>query len=108
MSTHTRSRHHDPSQRKWKPHKSGVTPQLRDLIEKAGGQTAFGRAVWGDEKFGEHKGKVAKWYYGRTGIRVAEARVVSTKPDSLRVSVWIATWTSCASATERQQSMAAG
>ena len=36
------------------------------------------------------------------------AMVSSTKPDSLRVSVWIITWTSNASATERQQSMAAG
>ena len=34
--------------------------------------------------------------------------VSSTKPDSLSVSVWIITWTSNSSATERQQSMAAG
>ncbi|MOA09921.1 hypothetical protein D3C78_1297840 [compost metagenome] len=36
------------------------------------------------------------------------ARVVSTKPDSLRVSVWIATCTSNRSATLRQLSMLAG
>ena len=36
------------------------------------------------------------------------ARVSSTKPDSLSVSVWMATCTSCASATDRQQSIAAG
>ncbi len=36
------------------------------------------------------------------------ASVSSTKPDSLSVSVWMATWTSCASATARQQSIAAG
>jgi hypothetical protein len=36
------------------------------------------------------------------------ASVVSTKPDSLSVSVWIATCTSISSATVRQQSMAAG
>ena len=35
-------------------------------------------------------------------------RVVSTKPDSLRVSVWIATWMSWRSATSRQLSIAAG
>ena len=32
----------------------------------------------------------------------------STKPDSFRVSVWIITCTSCASATPKQQSIAAG
>ncbi len=32
----------------------------------------------------------------------------STKPDSFSVSGWIATWTSCSSATRRQQSIAAG
>ena len=36
------------------------------------------------------------------------ARVFSTKPDSFSVSVWIVTCTSIASATDRQQSMAAG
>ncbi len=36
------------------------------------------------------------------------ASVSSTKPDSLSVSVWIATWTSNCSATPRQQSIAAG
>ena len=36
------------------------------------------------------------------------AILASTKPDSLSVSVWIATCTSIASATERQQSIAAG
>lgn len=35
-------------------------------------------------------------------------RVVSTKPDSLRVSVWIATWMSWRSATSKQLSIAAG
>ncbi len=35
-------------------------------------------------------------------------RVVSTKPDSFSVSVWIATWMSYWSATDRQLSMAAG
>jgi hypothetical protein len=54
-----------------------VTPQVRDLIETAGGQTAFGRAVWGDAAFAEHKGKVAKWYYGKSGISTAEARLVA-------------------------------
>jgi len=34
--------------------------------------------------------------------------LASTKPDSLSVSVWIATCTSISSATERQQSIAAG
>jgi hypothetical protein len=32
----------------------------------------------------------------------------STKPDSLSVSVWMVTCTSCSSATRRQQSIAAG
>ena len=42
-------------------------------------------------------------------VRPAMARIVSsTKPDSLRVSVWIITCTSKSSATRRQQSMAAG
>ena len=36
------------------------------------------------------------------------SRVCSTKPDSFKVSVWIMTCTSISSATERQQSMAAG
>ena len=36
------------------------------------------------------------------------AMVFSTKPDSLSVSEWIATWVSVASATSRQLSMAAG
>ena len=36
------------------------------------------------------------------------AMVVSTKPDSLSVSVWIATWTSISSATARQQSIGGG
>ena len=36
------------------------------------------------------------------------AMVFSTKPDSFRVSVWMATWTSISSATERQVSMALG
>ena len=36
------------------------------------------------------------------------AIVSSTKPDSLSVSVWIVTWTSCRSATSRQVSIAFG
>ena len=36
------------------------------------------------------------------------ATVSSTHPDSFNVSVWIVICTSCSSATERQQSMAAG
>ena len=36
------------------------------------------------------------------------ANVVSTKPLSLSVSVWMITWTSMSSATPRQQSIAAG
>ena len=36
------------------------------------------------------------------------ATVASTKPPSLSVSVWMATWVSVSSATPRQQSMAAG
>ncbi len=36
------------------------------------------------------------------------AKVSSTKPDSFSVSVWIVTCTSCRSATDRQQSIAAG
>ena len=42
-------------------------------------------------------------------VRPLKAAIVSsTKPDSLSVSVWMATCTSCASATLRQQSIAAG
>ncbi|MNT25028.1 hypothetical protein D3C72_1605320 [compost metagenome] len=36
------------------------------------------------------------------------AMVASTKPPSLSVSVWMATWVSVASATVRQVSMACG
>ena len=36
------------------------------------------------------------------------ASVSSTKPDSFKVSVWIATCTSCSSATVKQQSIDAG
>ena len=42
-------------------------------------------------------------------VRPLNARIVfSTKPDSFSVSVWIRTCTSMSSATERQQSIAAG
>src|SRR3974377_2324180 len=42
-------------------------------------------------------------------VRPLKALMVSsTKPDSLSVSVWIITWMSNSSATERQQSIAAG
>lgn len=82
MATAQLSRGRDPARRKWNEHKSGVTPQLRTLIHEAGGQTAFARKVWGDSA-GAHKGKVAKWYYGRSGISAdAAARVAAafTRP----------------------------
>ena len=42
-------------------------------------------------------------------VRPLKARIVSsTKPDSFSVSEWSMTWTSWSSATERQQSIAAG
>lgn len=82
MSTSLRARRRNPARRPWKRHKSGVTPQLRQLVDEAGGQTAFARKVWGGEVFGEHKGKVAKWYYGRSGISLPEARRVAAKLDT--------------------------
>jgi hypothetical protein len=56
-----------------------VTPQLRQLIDGAGGQAAFGRTVWGGDAISEHKGKVAKWYYGRSGISTTEARSIAER-----------------------------
>lgn len=80
MSTAIRSRSHSPASRPWKKHKSGVTPQLRALIENAGGQMAFARAVYGDAA-SAHKGGVAKWYYGGSGISITEARLVARKAE---------------------------
>lgn len=76
MSTASKARR-DPASRKWRQHKSGVTPQLRALIGHAGGQTPFARAVYGDSATNANKGKVRKWYYGASGISTAEAVVVA-------------------------------
>lgn len=88
MATASKSRV-PPASRQWKEHKSGVTPQLRELIDEAGGQTAFGRAVWGDA-FRGHKGKVAKWYYGRSGISAFEVeKVLAAKLFENVSTAWI-------------------
>ena len=65
-----------------------MTPQLRKLIHEAGGQTAFARKMWSEQAAG-HKGKVAKWYYGRSGIRHDEARRVAEA--FARPLVWLLT-----------------
>jgi len=53
----------------------GIKERIRRLVNTAGGQTAFARKIWGDPL--PHKGKVGKWYNGRSAIRPEEAITVA-------------------------------
>src|SRR5262245_39198709 len=56
--------------------------RVRQLVDEAGGQSAFARRVWGDAI--AHKGKVGRWYNGRTGLSAEEviqvARAFKRRP----------------------------
>jgi len=56
-------------------YQAGVTERIRQLVNEAGGQTEFARRIWGDPL--PHKGKVGKWYNGRSGIHPTLASVVA-------------------------------
>lgn len=68
---------HDRPPAKWVEHPSGVTPRIRELVEKAGGQRAFIRRVFVGENPKAHQGKVFRWYTGKTSPRPAEGKRIA-------------------------------
>jgi hypothetical protein len=54
-----------------------ANPRICELVDAEGGQASFCRKVFGE--VARHKGKVWRWYEGRSGVSAREARAIAKK-----------------------------